>query len=135
MTAIRFAGYAAIFDRIDRGGDIIRPGAFGNLPDGLCLPLLWQHRPDIKIGFVSYAREDQRGLRVVGQLSDNFLHARHVATLLTTRSLTGLSFGYRVQKSSGQNPRELFSLDLAEISLVSVPMQPLATIHAIIKTP
>ena len=26
--AMRFAGYAAIFDRPDRGGDVVRPGAF-----------------------------------------------------------------------------------------------------------
>lgn len=25
---VRFAGYAAIFDRVDRGGDVVRRGAF-----------------------------------------------------------------------------------------------------------
>ena len=25
--ALRFAGYAAIFDRVDRGGEVVRPGA------------------------------------------------------------------------------------------------------------
>ncbi len=25
---VRFAGYAAIFDRLDNGGDVIAPGAF-----------------------------------------------------------------------------------------------------------
>jgi hypothetical protein len=24
---MRFAGYAAVFDRVDRGGDVVRPGA------------------------------------------------------------------------------------------------------------
>mgnify|MGYP006191789549 CR=1 FL=1 len=43
----RFAGYAAIFDRIDNGGDVIAPGAFaGSLRrrGAAALPLLWQHR-------------------------------------------------------------------------------------------
>ena len=42
---IRFAGYAAVFDRVDRGGDVVRRGAFGAL-EGKRAPLLWQHAPD-----------------------------------------------------------------------------------------
>ena len=62
---LRFAGYAAIFDRIDKGGDIIRPGAFGDLADGKSLPLLWQHDPMRRIGSIDFVREDRRGLRVI----------------------------------------------------------------------
>jgi phage head maturation protease len=29
MKRLRFAGYAALFDKADRGGDVIRRGAFG----------------------------------------------------------------------------------------------------------
>ena len=48
---MRFAGYAAIFDRPDRGGDIIRKGAFANsLARGEGVPLLWQHNPGAVIG-------------------------------------------------------------------------------------
>jgi len=65
---VRFAGYAAIFNRIDKGGDIISPGAFGALPEGESLPLLWQHSPDQRIGSVDYIREDRRGLRVIGSV-------------------------------------------------------------------
>lgn len=38
--SVRFAGYAAVFDRVDRGGDVVRAGAFG-APGAV--PLLWQH--------------------------------------------------------------------------------------------
>ena len=37
--SVRFAGYAAVFDAVDRGGDVVRAGAFG--PVGP-VPLLWQ---------------------------------------------------------------------------------------------
>lgn len=49
---MRFAGYAAIFDRIDRGGDIVRKGAFARaVKEGPGrLPLLWQHDPGKPIG-------------------------------------------------------------------------------------
>ncbi|MDX3911807.1 MAG: HK97 family phage prohead protease, partial [Sphingobium sp.] len=42
---VRFAGYAAVFDAVDRGGDVVRGGAFGALV-GRSVPLLWQHRVD-----------------------------------------------------------------------------------------
>ena len=39
---LRFAGYAAVFDRPDKGGDVIRRGAFARaLERSGELPLLW----------------------------------------------------------------------------------------------
>ena len=129
MNALRFAGYAAIFNRIDKGGDIIRPGAFGALDDGQELPLLWQHDPTQRIGFVSYAREDKRGLRVIGSLSKTTKTGRLVTAMLEKGAVNGLSFGYRVKHSKGQNPRTLLELDVAEISLVVRPMQVAAKVR------
>ncbi|HEY9092173.1 HK97 family phage prohead protease [Parasphingorhabdus sp.] len=131
MSAIRFAGYAAIFNRIDRGGDIIRPGAFGALSDGQTLPLLWQHSPMQRIGSIDYACEDRRGLRVIGSICTASKAGREAASMLTEGSVKGLSFGYRVTRSAGQRPRILYNLDVAEISLVTHPMQPLAQVHLI----
>lgn len=61
--SVRFAGYAALFDREDRGGDIIRRGAFVRAVRawrGRSVPLLWQHRPDRVIGIVDHLAEDAR---------------------------------------------------------------------------
>jgi hypothetical protein len=132
VSAIRFAGYAAIFNRIDKGGDIIRPGAFGTLAEGQSLPLLWQHNPEQRIGSISYAREDQRGLRVIGKLSTATGAGREASAMLKDGAVKGLSFGYRVRQAAGQKPRALIDLDVAEISLVTHPMQPLARVHHII---
>jgi len=131
LKDIRFAGYAAIFDRIDKGGDIIRPGAFGAFPEGRSLPLLWQHDPLRRIGRIDYVREDRRGLRVIGSVSTATRAGREAVELLAGSGVKGLSFGYRVKRAAGEKPRELLELDVAEISLVTAPMQELARVHLV----
>jgi HK97 family phage prohead protease len=121
---MRFAGYAAVFDRVDRGGDVVRRGAFARVPREV--PLLWQHQAGSAIGRVEYVREDRRGLRVIGRVTDE-----RAARLLREEAVTGLSFGYRVLGARGAGPRELTALELVEISLVAFPMQPLARVHAL----
>ncbi|WP_166040560.1 HK97 family phage prohead protease [Sphingosinicella sp. YJ22] len=123
---MRFAGYAAVFDRPDRGGDVVRRGAFVRAPAAHAVPFLWQHDRTRPIGRIDYLREDARGLRVIGRVVD----AQAVA-LLKARAVSGLSFGYRVREAKGTEPRELTALELIEVSLVTFPMQPLARVHAI----
>ena len=129
---MRFAGSAAIFDRPDRGGDVVRAGAFaGCLRRGIrAVPLLWQHEVRRPVGRVVYLREDKRGLRVIARLSAGPA-GRRAAALLGDGSVAGLSFGYKVRRASGTAPRELTEVDLVEISLVTVPMQPKARVHAL----
>jgi len=130
---MRFAGYAAIFDRVDRGGDIVRKGAFARAisqgPERL--PLLWQHEADKPIGRIERIAEDERGLRVIGRLSARSAVAREAAALLRDGAVGGLSFGYRVRGSVDGTNRELTDLDLVEVSLVTFPMQPKARVHAV----
>lgn len=124
---VRFAGYASVFDRVDHGGDVVRAGAFAaSLRGARSVPLLWQHRPGVSIGVVEALAEDARGLRVVARVT----HPT-AAALVARGALTGLSFGYRVKAACGANPRELLALDLAEVSLVAMPMQPLARVIAV----
>jgi Escherichia/Staphylococcus phage prohead protease len=129
---VRFAGYAAIFDRPDKGGDVVRRGAFlGSLKAGGEVPLLWQHKAGAVIGRVQHLSEDKRGLRVIAELGASE-DARRAARLLESGKLDGLSFGYRVRaagKSGGL--RELRELELVEVSLVAEPMQPRARVHAV----
>lgn len=129
---MRFAGYAAIFGRPDRGGDVVRAGAFARSLKRApgAVPLLWQHAPARPVGRVEYLKEDKRGLRVIARLSDGAA-GREAAALLKEGSVRGLSFGYRVRAASGAGPRELTDLELVEVSLVSLPMQPRARVHAL----
>lgn len=120
--SVRFAGYAAVFDRADRGGDVVRPGAFG--PVGP-VPLLWQHK-GAPVGVIEAIGEDARGLRVIGRVEDPRL-----AALVAEGAVAGLSFGYRVEAARQGMVRELTRLRLIEVSLVAQPMQPLARVHAV----
>ena len=125
---MRFAGYAALFDRPDKGGDIVRKGAFLRaLERSREVPLLWQHKAGAVIGRIEHLSEDERGLRVIAAVGD-----RRAAGLLGSGKVDGLSFGYRVRaaKSAGAH-RELVELDLVEVSLVANPMQPRARVHAV----
>lgn len=125
---MRFAGYAAVFDRPDKGGDIVRPGAFARaLSRALEVPLLWQHKAGAVVGRIEHLSEDRRGLRVIASVGDV-----RASRLVESGRLDGLSFGYRVREAKSAGPhRELIELDLVEVSLVAKPMQPRARVHAV----
>lgn len=94
---MRFAGYAAVFDRPDRGGDIVRKGAFLRaLERSSEVPLLWQHKTGFVIGRIEHLSEDERGLRVIAALGAGE-DAKRAARLLGNGKVDGLSFGYRVR--------------------------------------
>jgi HK97 family phage prohead protease len=125
---VRFAGYAALFDRSDRGGDVVRKGAFAaSLKRVGEVPLLWQHKANAVVGKIEHLSEDRRGLRVIASVAD-----ARAARLVGSGKIDGLSFGYRVREAKGAGDlRELVELDLIEVSLVAHPMQPRARVHAV----
>ena len=129
--AIRFAGYAGLFDIRDAGGDTIRKGAFARTlaERSAPLPLLWQHRPDQQIGQIEAIAEDGRGLRVIARIDRS---ASKAARMLVSRAVNGLSFGYRARtaRQTGDD-RELIDIDLFEVSLVTHPLQHGARVHVI----
>lgn len=130
-SALRFAGYAALFGKRDGGNDTIRPGAFARtLADRQgAIPLYWQHRPDLRIGWVEQAGEDARGLRVIATIDNPQGGA---AAALKRGAVTGLSFGYRARQFVRDGAgRELREIDLFEISLVTHPMQHGARVHLV----
>ncbi len=120
--AVAFAGYAAVFDVVDRAGDVMRRGAFA---DARVVPLLWQHRGGA-VGTLSLVGEDARGLRVEGVVED-----RELARLVRSGAVAGLSVGYRAISVRQGVRRELLSVALVEVSLVAVPMQALARVEVV----
>lgn len=114
---MRFAGYAALFDRVDRGGDVLRPGAFGGPRR---VPVLLEHDRARAVGWAE-VREDARGLRAVGRVG------------VPVEAGRGLSFGYRVRRARvAGGVRELERLELLEVSLVGEPMQPGARVLKVV---
>ena len=128
---LRLAGYAALFDVADGDRDTIRRGAFARTITARRdpFPLLWQHRPDQRIGWVERVEEDERGLRVIARIdnADGFAAAQ-----LERRAVNGLSFGYRA-RGFVRHPqgRLLEEIELFEVSLVTHPLQRGARVHLV----
>lgn len=121
-------GYASVFGEADRNGDIVMPGAFQKtlrerqLKD---VKFLYQHDVSDPIGVWMDIYEDDRGLRVIGKLLSGVERARECFALIQAGALDGLSIGFRTQKARSLargKMRELVTLDLWEISLVTFPM-------------
>ncbi|MES2493481.1 MAG: HK97 family phage prohead protease [Pseudomonadota bacterium] len=131
QAPLRFAGYAALFDKRDSGRDVIRPGAFARTlaQRRQPLPLYWQHRPDLRIGWVETVAEDQHGLRVVAAIDNPDGGA---GAALKRGAVTGLSFGYTARGyHTDAAGRELTDIELFEVSLVTHPMQDAARVHLV----
>ena len=93
------------------------------------MPLYWQHRPDVRIGWIETAHEDERGLAVVACIDNP---GGGAAAALKAGKVTGLSFGYRARAFARDGDgRELKDIDLFEVSLVTHPMQPGARVHMV----
>ena len=129
--SLRFAGYAALFNKRDAGRDTIRPGAFDRTLAERTepYPLYWQHRPDLQIGWIESIAEDARGLRVVASIDNPDGGA---AAAIRRGAVTGLSFGYRTRRATrDEQGRELLDIELFEVSLVTHPMQEAARVHLV----
>ncbi|MEL6687418.1 MAG: HK97 family phage prohead protease, partial [Pseudomonadota bacterium] len=122
-------GYASRFEDRDAGGDLVKRGAFAPslLSRTRSLPMLRDHQN--VVGRWVRAFEDQTGLRVEGEVTDPTLQR-----LIERGRVTGLSIGYRTRRSrDGPSPgtRDLFDLDLHEVSVVAFPMLPSARIDTV----
>ncbi|MEM7753060.1 MAG: HK97 family phage prohead protease [Pseudomonadota bacterium] len=130
-------GYASLFGTVDRGGDVVEPGAYAVSLNSLHaanrrVRMLWQHDPAEPIGVWDEVREDAKGLYVRGRLLADVARAREAAALLEAGAIEGLSVGYRtIRASKDENGRRrLKELELWEVSLVTFPMLPDARVGA-----
>ncbi len=135
-------GYAATFDREpDSYGDVIAKGAFARTLSEWAqkeqpIPLLYGHNtedPEMNIGKVTEAYEDERGLHVRAEFDADNPKAQYVRKLAKEGRLYQFSFAYSVRDAGevevgGTHAYELRDLDLYEVSLVQIP----ANQHAVI---
>lgn len=130
-------GYASLFGALDRGGDVVEPGAYAASLKSLDaakrrVRMLWQHDPAEPIGVWDEVREDKKGLYVKGRLLPDVARAREAAALLEAGAIEGLSIGYRTLRAAKDENgrRRLKELELWEVSLVTFPMLPDARVGA-----
>lgn len=122
-------GLAWPFGTPDRVGDMIEPGAFKGV--GAPLPMLAYHDPAKPIGVWTSITEKSDGLHVAGKLLvDDVMLAREMRSLVKEGAVRGLSIGFSTKKAITRKGggRTITALDLAEISLVTVPMHPRAKV-------
>lgn len=133
-----FEGYASLFGAQDLGLDVVMPGAFqkslARQAGAAPIRMLFQHDPNQPIGVWEIIREDARGLYVKGQLTLGVARAREIHALIKAGGLNGLSIGFRTvraRRDPRTGVRQIFEVDLWEISVVTFPMLPQAQVHAV----
>lgn len=128
-------GYASVFNNTDLGGDVVLPGAykqFSRTRDGKVL-MLYQHDPRSPIGKADTS-QDTHGLHFRAQLVLDDPTAKRAYNHMRAGLLDGVSVGYSVLSGGAAHKadhRELSALHLHEISAVTFPMNPAATIETV----
>lgn len=129
-----FSGYGSVFGNADLGGDIVLPGAFAaslerHAREGSWPLMFWMHDPGRVPGKWLELREDSRGLFVRGLFAKTPL-GDEARELVKMKALAGLSIGFRtVRHDFDRNGNRLLAeLELAEVSIVSMPMNPRAQV-------
>lgn len=134
LNSREFEGHGSVFNNTDYGGDIVMPGAFkrslaqhkksGGLP-----AMFWMHNPGDVPGKWLEMSEDKKGLAVKGVLAPTPL-GDEVHTLLKMQAVSGMSIGYRTldHDYSEDGNRLIKEAELWEVSVVSLPMNPLAQV-------
>lgn len=129
-----FEGYLAVFGNQDGGGDVIKKGAFRRTLQERPVPmvkLLWQHDWHELIGKWLDMTEDDYGLKVKGKIFAELEKGKEALFLMRQGVLDGLSIGFRTVKSfynETDATREIVDVELYEGSLVTFPMNALATV-------
>jgi HK97 family phage prohead protease len=132
-----FTGYASLFGVTDLGGDSVQPGAFTKSlksKPAAKVKMLRGHDTSDPIGVWTSIVEDARGLKATGQLILTTVKGRETYELLKVGALDGLSIGYRTKNETFDHikkVRMLKELELHEISVVTFPMLPTATISRV----
>lgn len=123
-------GYGSVYNVLDRGGDVVLPGAFkASIADWkkrkAMPPMLWQHYSSEPIGIWTELSEDDRGLKVAGQLVLEVPLAASARALMQAGAIKGLSIGYQTREFEVDRKTGIRSIkraDLWEVSLVTFPM-------------
>lgn len=127
-----FEAYVSVFDNVDSYGDVMRKGAFDQtLQDwaakGAPIPVLWSHRtddPDMNIGHVLDAKEDDRGLWVKAQLDMESPKAQTVHRLMKGGRVREFSFAYEVLDGSPETKDGNSFYEIRKVKLYEVGPTP-----------
>jgi uncharacterized protein len=130
---LTISGWAASFNNIDAGGDVILPGAFSKtLQDRKGrIAFCYQHEIDEPIGNILVLEERDKGLWIEVMLSAS---EEDIAIKIKEGILKEMSIGYCVvkygsPKYTGDQVAYLEEIKLYEVSLVTIAMNEMAVVE------
>jgi len=115
-------GYGSVFGNVDFHNDIVDRGAFRKSLQKRMPALLLHHNMRDVAGVYTSAFEDDKGLKLVGELNMNVQKSREAYYLAKQGALKGLSIGFITRKDRIENGvRHIMEADLLEVSMVTFP--------------
>lgn len=130
------SGYGAIFNNVDRDGDVLVPGCFAKSiaergpesdANGKIL-FLWQHDTDEPLGRITVLREDEKGLYFEAVIDEIELGDRCIKQLESgTLNQFSIGFSYVWDAVRYDDIRDAYivgEVKLYEISVVSIAANP-----------
>ncbi len=132
------SGMASVFGNKDLDGDIIDPQAFTKQFSGAGgtmqnVKMLWQHAWSDVIG-KGTATLTNEGIEFTAKLSEGIQKADEALILAKDGIIDSFSIGFRMLKGSFNKAADAFIIEeakLMEVSLVTFPANPLATISEV----
>ena len=129
-----FEGYAAVFNNIDLGDDVILPGAFTKVKTTRAgrLKLALFHDLTRLVGSSTFT-QDQHGLYLKGKINLAVSYARDAYELMKEGTLDSMSIGFNtlisnLEERAGRTIRVIKEAELWEASIVPFGMNPEAKI-------
>jgi HK97 family phage prohead protease len=128
-----FEGYASTYDNVDLGLDKVIKGSFettlkSKKPSNI--KLFYQHDAKMPLGVFEELRDDVIGLYTRAKMPKENSQVKDVMSLMKCGAIDSMSIGYVPVKYEydDKGVRLLKEIDLFEISLVTMPMNPKAVI-------
>ncbi|MCF7541823.1 HK97 family phage prohead protease [Pseudomonas petrae] len=129
-----FEGYAAVFNNVDLGDDVILPGAFTKVKTtrGGRLKLALFHDLTRLVGSAEFSQDDH-GLYIKGKVNLAVSYARDAYELMKEGTLDSMSIGFNTilatyEERGGRSVRIIKQAELWEASLVPFGMNPEAQV-------
>jgi HK97 family phage prohead protease len=127
-----FSGYASTFNNVDLYDDAVMPGAFKESLLKKMPKLIYQHNMSQPLGVIDEAYEDDKGLMIKGRMPKAHSLVKDIKELLDCGAIDSFSIGYStVDSEMRDGTRLLKQLDLWEVSFVTLPANPKATITSV----
>lgn len=124
-----FEGYGSVWNRVDSYGDTVLKGAFTEALKARMPMMFFGHNPGRVPGKWLSAEEDDKGLKLKGQLTPGHSEAADLEASLRHKSLSGLSIGgYTtgaewIEQDGDIVGRKIKVFELFEVSVVSMPAE------------